>query len=243
MIERTAIIGDIHGTISEFKELLTLLDYKSPNVRVILLGDLNDRGPDSPACVKLARELGLECVTGNHEKKYLNWYRNQGSGSDVHGKNYPSYYDQFSNEDINYIARMVPYIKIEEQNTVIVHAGLRAGIPLEKQSKEDLFYIRYVDDQNKFVSLRKINKLGSKEAAGAHFWTEYGPWGFNIIYGHNVNSLTDIRVDSFSDGTACYGIDTGCCFGGNLTAIILETKEIIQVKAKQIYYKSNFDIR
>jgi hypothetical protein len=178
---------------------------------------------------------------GNHDYKFMKWWRSVGSSNDVYGKH--TYYTEFSDADIAYIARMSPYLRLEEHNTVVVHAGVRAHIPLEKQTKDDLYYVRFMDEDNKFVSLRNINKLGSKEAAGAHFWTAHGPFGYNIVYGHHVHSMTDVRIDHYDDGTACYGIDTGCCFGGKLTAMILETKEIVQVKAKRTYYQSNFEVR
>ena len=238
---RTIVAGDIHGCLEEFEELLRVLSYNKKTDRLILAGDLIDRGPYSVGVVTKAREMDLECVMGNHDLKFLKWWKNVGSRNDVYGKH--PHYTQFSDDDVNYIARMSPYIKLEDQNTIIVHAGLRPYIPLEKQTKDDLCYIRYMDKDFKFVGLKKINKLGSKEAADAHFWTEYGPYNYNIVYGHNVHSLKDIRIDRYDDGTACYGIDTGCCFNGKLSAIILETKEIIQVQAKKEYCKSSFDIR
>ena len=241
MTDRTVIIGDIHGCIDEFKELLTLVDYKSPYVRVILLGDLIDRGNDSVGVVSLARELNLECVMGNHDYKFMKWWKSTGSSNDVYDKH--SHYADFSDADVNYIARMSPYIKLDSQNTIVAHAGLRPGVPLEKQTKDDLYYIRYMDKQNKFVSLKKINNLGSKAAADAHFWTESWKGPESIVYGHNVNSYEDPLIEEVAPNVFCYGLDTGCCFGGRLTAMVLETKEIIQVQAKKTYYKSSFDVR
>jgi len=240
MIEKTFVVGDIHGSISEFKEILNLVDYKSPYVRVILLGDLIDRGENSLECVRLARELNLECVAGNHDLKFLKWFRSVGSNrGDVYSPQ--PHYTQFSDEDINYIAQMPLYFKLEEHNTVIVHAGLRAGIPLEKQTKDDLCYIRYLDKDGGFVSLRKINKVGSVEAAGAHFWTTGGPFGYSVIYGHQV--WNEPRIDTFADWTRCVGIDCGCVFGNKLVAFCVETSEFISVPAKKVYYKSTFDVR
>ncbi len=48
-------------------------------------------------------------------------------------------------------------------------------------------------------------------------------------------------IEEFQPGVKCYGLDTGCCFGGKLTAMVLETKEIFQVKAKEVYVKSGFE--
>ena len=239
-VERTVVIGDPHACREELSELLDLVDCKSPHVRVILAGDLIDRGPDSPGTIRLARELGLSSVIGNHEAKFLKWYRGQGSKMANTYRSLP-HYTQFSDEDINYIAQMPSYIKLPELNTVVVHAGMRAGVSVENQRKDDLCYLRYVDDRQKFVSLKKINAMGSKEAAGAKFWTEFGPFSYNVVYGHNV--FPEPRVDQFDDGTKCVGIDLGCCFGGELCAYIIETGEFIQVKAKRVYYQSDFKVR
>jgi bis(5'-nucleosyl)-tetraphosphatase (symmetrical) len=237
--ERTIVIGDIHGCIDEFEELLKVLSYHKDTDRLILLGDLIDRGPDSVAVVRKAREMDLECVKGNHEYKFIKWYRSHGTKNDVYDGR--AHYTQFSDEDINYIHRMSDYIVVDD--FVIVHAGLRPHIPLEKQSRDDLFYIRYVDDDKKFVSLKKINQAGSKEAVGARFWTEFWDGATNVVYGHNVHGdLPRVDVHPYS-GKTCYGIDTGACFGGKLTALILETKEIIQVQSKRVYYQSTFEVR
>lgn len=239
--KRTIVVGDIHGCIEEFDELVKKVSYDKNVDDLILLGDLIDRGPDSVAVVRRAREMGLKCVKGNHEHKYIKWYRSQGSANDVYDKR--AHYTQFSDEDINYIHQMDDYIKVPEQNIIIVHAGLRPGIPLDKQSRDDLYYIRYMDSDKKFISLKKINRLGSKEAAGAHFWTEYWYGPESVVYGHNVHSFEDPLIEEVQPGVTCYGLDTGCCFGGKLTAMILETKEIIQVPAKRVYYQSSFEVR
>ena len=240
-IDRTVVIGDIHGCLNEFQELLDLVDYKSPHVRVILVGDLIDRGYYSQQCIKLARELGLEAVLANHELKFLKWYRSQGSRMDNTYHKLP-HYTQFSDEDINYISQMPLYIKLPELNTIVIHAGVRPGVSIENQRKEDLCYLRYVDANQKFVSLKKIKAAGGKpEALGPKFWTEFGPFGMgDIIYGHSV--WKEPRIDQFEDGSKCIGIDLGCCFGGTLCGYIIETGEFVQVKAKQVYYKPDYEI-
>jgi predicted phosphodiesterase len=239
-IKRTIIVGDIHGCVDEFDELIKKLNYDKESDRLILLGDLIDRGPDSVGMVKRAREMNLECVMGNHEYNFMKWYKSFGSQNAVYDRH--PHYTQFSDEDVNYIARMSSYIVLEEFNTIVVHAGLRAGIKLQDQKKDDLYYIRYMDHDNKFISLKKISKLGI-EATGAHFWTEFWDGPESVVYGHNVHSYEDPLIEEVVPGVMCYGLDTGGCFGGRLTALILETKEIVQVQAKRTYYKSDFEIK
>ena len=55
-----------------------------------------------------------------------------------------------------------------DDNSWVVHAGVKPGIPMEKQSKDDLVYLRYTDNEGKFLSLRKIYK---ENYVGARFWT------------------------------------------------------------------------
>lgn len=234
---RTIVVGDIHGCIDEFNELIKTISYNKNSDRLILLGDLVDRGPDSVAVVRKAREMDLECVMGNHEYKFLKWHKSVGSKADVYDK--LNYYSQLSEEDIDYMWRMPTYIKLDD--VIIVHAGLKPGIALSAQSKDDLMYIRYTDTDRKFISLKKIAKLG-KEETGARFWTEFWSGPESVVYGHNVHSMTDPLIEEVAPGVICYGLDTGCCFGGRLSAMILESKEIIQIQAKRTYYQSRFAI-
>ena len=239
-IKRTIIIGDIHGCIDEFNELVDKLNYDKNHDRLILLGDLIDRGPNSVAVVEKARKMDLECVMGNHEHKFTKWHKSMGSRNDVYDRK--SHYTQFSDDDINYIYRMSNYIDLPQFNTVVVHGGVKPGRRIQDQTKDDLYYLRYVDKDAKFISLHKVSKLGIT-ASGAHFWTDdwYGPE--SVVYGHNVHSYEEPRIVEVTPGVFCYGIDTGCCFGGKLTAMIMETKEFVQVQAKKTYYESDFDIR
>ncbi len=237
-IKRTIFIGDIHGCIDEFNELLRKLQYDPKMDRLILLGDLVDRGPDSQAVLQRAINLNLECVMGNHEHKFVKWFRSQGSRVDVYDRK--DYYTKLTDQQINYIINMPTYIELDD--VIAVHAGLKPGVLLSEQRKDDLMYLRYTDDSRKFISLKTINKIG-KEAAGAKYWTEfwYGPK--SVVYGHNVNDYQEPLIEEKIPGVTCYGIDTGCCFGGHLTALIWETKEIVQVKAKKVYYQSSFEVR
>lgn len=234
---RTMFISDVHGCLEEFNELIEKLNYNPNNDRLILLGDLIDRGPDSLAVVKKAISMNLECVRGNHEHKFIKWFRSQGSKVDVYDRK--DYYQQFSDQEINYIMNMPTYIELED--VIAIHAGLKPGISISNQSKEDLMYLRYTDQDRKFISLKKIGEFG-KEKTEAKFWTEFGPFGKKyIVYGHQV--WNEPRIDRFADGSMCIGIDTGCCFGNALTAFILETQEFVQVQAKKIYYQSNYEVR
>lgn len=227
MNKRLIFCGDLHGCIEEFEELLKTLQYNSEQDRLILLGDLTDRGPASAECVKKARELNLEAVCGNHDYKLLQAFK--------YDKTKKYYYAKYlSQDDVEYLKNLPFYIKLPD--VWAVHAGVKPNLPLEDQTKDDLLYLRYTDENRKFISLRQIHK---GLANNAIFWTKFGPFQSNVVYGHNVY-MNEPNIEKFDNGTACYGIDTGCCFGGTLTALIWDSKEIIQVKAKKEYYKLGF---
>jgi bis(5'-nucleosyl)-tetraphosphatase (symmetrical) len=236
--KRHIFIGDIHGCLDEFNELMKKVSYNPNEDRLILLGDLIDRGPDSVGVIQRARELKLECVMGNHEHKFVKWFRSQGTRVDVYDRR--DFYTKFTDQDIQYIQDMPTYIELHD--VIAVHAGLKPGISMSSQTKDDCMYLRYTDLDRKFISLKKINKLG-KEETGAIFWTQFWHGPKSVVYGHNVHSYETPLIEGIYPGVTCYGLDTGCCFGGRLTALIWETKEIVQVQAKRAYYQSDFEIR
>src|SRR5436309_371402 len=72
----TYVVGDVHGRANQLKALISNLDYDPLSDRIILLGDLIDRGEDSPGVVNYALELQAEspnfvCLRGNHEQMLL----------------------------------------------------------------------------------------------------------------------------------------------------------------------------
>ena len=230
--DRHILVGDIHGCIEEFDELIKTLSYNKEKDKLILLGDLIDRGPDSVGVIRRAQELRAESVMGNHEHKLVRWLQNPDMNSVSKMR---LFYLKFSEQDIRYITKMPSYLKLNK--TIAVHAGLKPGIFLENQSKDDLLYLRYLDSKNNFVSFKTVQELG-KEQTGVNFWTQLWTGPESVVYGHTVHSYNSPLIEEVSPDVFCYGLDTGCCFGGKLTALILESKEIVQVTSKKTYYHS-----
>ena len=215
------------------RELLDKIQYDANKDRLILCGDYCDRGPDSIGVLRKVRSMEVECIRGNHDQKILKWDNNNRL---FYQDKTESYYQHLTNEDIEFIFKMPLYIKLDD--VVAIHAGMRPYKPIEDQKDDDLMYLRYTDAKGKTISLHKVDKLGA-EQAGAHFWTEFGPFETNIVYGHHVY-MDGINIHKYDNGTACYGIDGGICFGGSLNALIWETKEVISVKAKKQHRKLGF---
>ena len=232
--KRTIIVGDVHGCITELEELLKITSYNKSSDNLVLLGDLIDRGPNSIGVVRKAQELRARCVMGNHEHNLYKWLA---SNKTSKGKDY---YPWLTDKDISFIINMPTHIK--QDNYVLVHAGLRGGVPLALQTPEDMLHIRYIDKYSgETFSLKKVQKLSKKDARLC-FWTKTWMGPESVIYGHNPSSYESPLIEVVAPNVSCYGLDTGCCFGGNLTALILETKEIFQVRAKQTYYKSKYKL-
>ena len=73
---RHIIIGDIHGCIKEFSNLLDKLQITSED-KIYSVGDVIDKGPDPIGCIRLARQLNIQAVRGNHEDKPIRWLHHE----------------------------------------------------------------------------------------------------------------------------------------------------------------------
>jgi predicted phosphodiesterase len=226
MVSKTIIIGDVHGCLTELEELLKITSYNKSSDSLIFLGDLIDRGPNSIGVIRKVQELKAACIMGNHEFNVYKWLSSNKSSKSK------DYYPWLRDADINFIINMPLYIK--KDNFIMVHAGLKNKIPLPLQAPNDVLYIRYIDKSGEMLTYKKLQKLSKKEIKDS-FWTRYWTGPESIIYGHTIHSYKFPLIEDISPNVICYGLDTGCCFGGNLTALILETKEIFQVKAQQTY--------
>lgn len=245
--ERFIVVGDVHGCLDELDELLKLVEYRSGrNECLVFVGDLVDRGPDPVGVVRRARELGAGCAMGNHEEKHIRWRNWENKIVNGEAKKNPMRrfdeqrmveHNNLTKEDMDYLMSMPRTVGLGHQNPawVVVHAGFECNAPYHDQARDTVCRVRNVDDAGKMASDHKnplIDVPGSV------------PWGVrwqgpeNVVYGHAVHSLSEPRVDAH-EGYACYGIDTGCVFGGRLTALILpdgKKPEFAQVQAKREYY-------
>src|SRR5271165_4134432 len=127
---RLIAIGDIHGCHAEFAELLERLALAKDD-RLILLGDLINRGPDSLKVIDLARVSNAVPLLGNHELRLLNFRRTK--DRDYLKENDDVTFAQLRPEDWAYLESMQLTYEVAELNTVFVHAGFLPGEPWQKQ--------------------------------------------------------------------------------------------------------------
>lgn len=215
---RLIAIGDIHGCHVEFAELLARLNLTKDD-RLILLGDLVNRGPDSGKVIDLAREHRALSLMGNHELRLLNFRRTgdtkffKDSDAETAEKLRP--------EDWAYLEAM-PLTHYEpELDIVFVHGGFLPDEPWQKQPANVVTRIQVIDRDGKPRKRADVPEA----PAWADLWS--GP-PF-VVYGHTPRR--EIYKLKWS-----VGIDTGCVMGGHLTAFELPEKRLTQVKARQRYW-------
>ena len=247
MDKRTIVVGDVHGCLDEFRTLVERVGYRHGTDRLIVAGDLCDRGYDSAGVVRYAMEIGAEAVQGNHEAKLL-----RRRGHMLKMQTNPQYRNpmfpdsdqeqtisQLEDHEMAWLERLPYYIELPEYNTVVVHAGFAPGVRLHKQSKETMTMVRYIHmSSHRMLSLEMP---GFRQPAHSVFWAELWDGSHDVIFGHNVVGRKDIRVWKGIGGASCYGIDTGCVFGGRLTAMILTgtDREVVQINAAREYSEYN----
>ncbi len=157
---RIFAIGDIHGCISKLENIIDRIDLDAQNDTLVFIGDYIDRGPDSKGVVDFVLELRKSinqviCLLGNHEQMFLDYLHDENFNKEIFlvngGGNTISSYGVIETSEgikvdvpeshMQFFTSLLPYYETDDY--IFVHAGLRPNIPLEKQSIEDLIWIRH----------------------------------------------------------------------------------------------------
>lgn len=219
---RTFVVGDVHACGDELEALVGLI-HLSANDRVIFVGDIVDRGPAVTRVFDLVRSVGGELVRGNHEDKLLRWRDYRAGLAGAREVNLAPHHkltvEALRPEDWRMMAAAPLFLEIPEHRALVVHAGLRPGVAPAQQDPDDLCRLQGIGRTG------RRRKWGTAEST---FWAsvcDYDGW---VIYGH-----THFREPVRCGNTL--GIDTGCCFGGRLTALELPSGRLHQVRAARNY--------
>ena len=234
------IIGDVHGCLDELCELLNRLGYRVSGLpdaptarppsgrRAVFLGDLVDRGPEIVGVLKLVMAMVRAghalCLPGNHEIKLMRKLR----GRDVritHGlaqtlEQFTGQPSSFAHEVCEFFDSLVSHYVFDEGNLVVAHAGLTAELQGRASAKVRRFCL-YGETTG------EIDDFGLRVQSD---WTLDYRGKAHVVYGH-----APVPVAEWQNRTIC--IDTGCVFGGSLTALRWPERELVQVKAKRTYYE------
>jgi hypothetical protein len=213
-MDRTIVIGDLHGC---YEEALDLLDRVGPSKgdTVIFAGDLVDRGPKPRECVELAMQH--RCILGNHEEKHLQQRRRRPEG--MHPEHVRTR-SLLGDEHYAWFASLPAFISLYEHQAAVVHAGALPGIALSKQDRYHLLHAQCIRPPE------RKSYWPSKAPEGFTFWANHWTGPERIIFGHTV-------VDRPFLGEHAVAIDTGCAYGGSLTAIVLPEWRLVSVPSRQ----------
>ncbi|MBO0817867.1 MAG: polynucleotide kinase-phosphatase, partial [Actinobacteria bacterium] len=234
------VIGDVHGCRAELEALLARLGYvverdadgrpagaSHPGRRAVFLGDLVDRGPDTPGVLRLVMGMvaggDALCLPGNHEAKLLRALR----GRDVrvtHGlAESLAQLDQagpgFRAEAEGFLDGLISHYVLDGGRLVVSHAGLieRYQGRASGRVREFCLYGQTTGETDEYgLPVR-------------HPWADEYRGKAMVLYGH-----TPVPAPEWVNNTLC--LDTGCVFGGSLTALRYPERELVSVPAARVYY-------
>jgi predicted phosphodiesterase len=214
---RTLFIGDVHGCAEELDALLHECGYR-PGERVVLVGDLVAKGPDSAGVVRRARERGFLAVRGNHDAHVLRWHAGKMPESKKLKREHRLVLETLEDEDWAYLESLPMHLHFPELNVRVVHGGLVPGVPMEKQKPELM------------LNLRSITPDGepSKKVDAGTPWASLWKGPELVIFGHDA--LRGVQRHPYA-----IGLDSGCVYGQRLTAYVLPEGRFYSVKARRVY--------
>ena len=200
---RTVIVGDVHGCTSELEDLLEAVRFGGAD-QLVLVGDLVVRGPDPHGTLALVRSLGGRAVRGNHEGKLLAWRRHHKALGPEHERAARA----LSEGDWQMLEMLPFWLDLPAHGVRVVHAGVVPGLPIHRVPPEALTKMRSIDDHGHW---------SDDGDAGPLWGTKYtGPP--HVVVGHNAHPGPPFHPWAT-------GIDTGCVYGGRLTAMVLDEGE------------------
>jgi protein phosphatase len=235
------VIGDVHGCRAELEQLLTELGYilerdgagrpagaRHPDGRrSIFVGDLVDRGPDTPGVLRLVMGMvaaGIAfCVAGNHEVKLLKALRGKNvkrsHGLDASMEQLALESEEFRTQVEQFIDGLISHYVLDGGRLVVAHAGLieRYHGRASGRVREFCLYGQTTGETDEYgLPVR-------------YPWAQEYRGRAVVLYGH-----TPVPAAEWLNNTLC--LDTGCVFGGRLTALNYPERTTVSVPAARIYH-------
>jgi diadenosine tetraphosphatase ApaH/serine/threonine PP2A family protein phosphatase len=212
MASRTIVIGDIHGCYDELEDMLAEVCFAADD-RLISVGDLITKGPKNREVLeRFMSEPQFSAVLGNHDLAL----RRKWNGEKVKLKDsQKTTKKELKKDKARYVAYLnsLPFM-IDLGTHLVVHAGVRPGVALHSQTSEDL------------TELRCLGK--ERSARDGIPWYEVYDGEKTVLFGHWPSPKP-------RRGKRAIGLDTGCVYGKELTAYIIETGEFKTVAARRSY--------
>jgi predicted phosphodiesterase len=211
---RTLVIGDVHGCLDELRALVVKAGATADDA-IVFVGDLVAKGPDSVGTVGWARERGAAAVLGNHDDHVLHALAGAPGAKEHHLRVAAA----LSKSDAAWLAALPLWVRIDggERPHVVVHGGMVAGVPIEEQEREHLLAMRSVTADG-----RPSKRIEGVPWAAVWSGPEHAVFGHDAIRGLQQHPLAT-------------GLDTGCVYGRELTALWLPAHELVSVPARRQY--------
>lgn len=242
---RRIFIGDLQGCREELEDLLEAVRYDPAEDLLVPVGDLVNRGPDSVGCVRLARDLGARPVLGNHDVHLLR----QAADPDLRGgrRTLGAFQRAEDGDALLDWLRKRPFA-LGFDDVVAVHAGIHPGWgdPVRWLGGRDP--LDRADDAVEFaVRVRTCTADGRvpEREPGGGVWppppSEFRPWdefwrarageSRTVVFGHWARrGLVELERTR--------GLDSGCVYGGQLTAWIPEEDRFVSVDARRVWVET-----
>ena len=223
---RTIFIGDVHGCVHELEDLLDAAAYTSSD-RVVLAGDLVAKGPDSRGVLALVRKLGASAVRGNHDHAVLRW--RDVIQQQIVPERITHHFQvarQLSAEDWSVLIALPLFLRVPEHNAIVVHGGVVPGIPLEQQEPDMLMNMRTL----------RPDGTGSRRPEEGDLWGSRWPGPELVIFGHHA-------MAGLQQHKSALGLDTGCVYGGRLTAYVMPDDRFFSIAARSVYANADSERR
>ncbi|MFI6507606.1 polynucleotide kinase-phosphatase [Streptosporangium sp. NPDC050855] len=232
------IVGDVHGCRSELETLLRALGWEiepggtgavHPEGRTaVFVGDLVDRGPDSPGVLRLVMGMVAAgtalCVSGNHEQKLARALGGRkvrvAHGLQESLDQLAAEPEEFRRDALAFMDGLVSHYRLDGGRLVVAHAGLKEAYHGRASGRVRAFAL-YGDT------------TGETDEYGLpvrYPWAREYRGRAMVVYGH-----TPVPRAEWVNNTIC--LDTGAVFGGELTALRYPEKEIVSVPAERVWYE------
>jgi len=212
MASRTIVVGDLHGCYDELRDLLDKVGFNGSD-RVVCVGDLVTKGPKNREVLELfMSDPQFSAIIGNHDLALRR--RWNGEKFKLKPSQKPTY-KELKREKEKYVGyfNQLPFM-IDLGSHLVVHAGLRPGVALHSQTTEDLTELRSIGPD-------RTQRDGM-------------PW-YDVYDGEKVVLFGHWPSAEPRRGKKAIGLGTGCVYGHRLTAFIVETGELVSVRARRSY--------
>lgn len=246
---RTVFVGDVHGCAAELEELLERVGFAPGSDRLLLTGDAFSRGPDPERVWALLRATRAEMVLGNHDDRLRRQLRTAASGEEVSfGR--PHHDDTFrrlrplADELLPWLESLPLCIQGHPRHepTSSGHLGRQAAVPHKDEAIQmDGFTLVHAGinpvaglqatGREEFLSIRTWPPTGTLQGPRWHRAME--PGSTAIVFGHDAPGGLIVECRPGCSWPWLVGLDSGCIYGGQLSAWVLEETRLVQVASRQ----------